>query len=95
MGSYVSLDSYEFQDVQHFVYLGTSITNNNMVSIDIKRSYVYICYFGLNSQMSSRALSRRTQLTLYKYLIIRTFADIKYDQIDMTKISYLIYHYKN
>ena len=58
--------------MKDFVYLGTSITNNNNVSDEIKRRLTLAnrCYFGLNRQLSSRALSRRTKLTLYKTLII-------------------------
>ena len=32
--------------------------------------YVFVCYYGLNRQLSSRHLSRSTKLILYKALII-------------------------
>lgn len=72
IGSHVSVDAYNFEAVNEFVYLGTSITNTNNVSSEIKRRITLAnrCYYGLNRQLSSRALSRRTKLSLYKTLIL-------------------------
>ena len=71
-GSNITVDSYTFEVVQEFVYLGTSININNNVSLEIQRRITLAnkCYYGLNRQLSSRALSRRTKLALYKTLII-------------------------
>lgn len=70
--THISVDNYAFEVVQNFVYLGSSITTNSNVSIDIKRSLALAnrYYLGLNRQLNSRTLFRRTKLTLYKTLII-------------------------
>ena len=72
LGQHVTVDNYTFEVVKDFVYLGTSINTNNNVSLEIKRRITLAnrCYFGLSRQLRSRALSRRTKLTLYKSLIM-------------------------
>ena len=61
-----------FESVKEFVYLGSAVTNNNDVSLEIKRRITLAnrCYFGLSKQLNSRALSRQTKITLYKTLIL-------------------------
>ncbi len=70
--THVTVDSYNFEVVKDFVYLGTSINTDNNVSLEIQRriSLANKCYFGLSRQLSSKVLSRRTKLTLYKALIM-------------------------
>ena len=72
IGTHVTVDSYNFEVVKDFVYLGTSINTDNNVSLEIQRriSLANKCYFGLSRQLSSKVLSRRTKLTLYKTLIM-------------------------
>ena len=72
LGQHVKFDSYNFEVVKDFVYLGASINNTNNISLEIQRRITLAnrCYFGLNRQLSSRALSRRTKLSLYKSLIL-------------------------
>ena len=68
MGSQIPAKSYNFDVVKEFIYLGTAISTNNDVSLVVKRRVTLAnrCYFGLNRQLSSRKLSRATNLTLYK-----------------------------
>ena len=68
----ITVNSYNFDVVKEFIYLGTAINTNNDVSLEIKRrvTLTYRCYFGLNRQLSTRDLSRATKLTLYKALIL-------------------------
>ena len=63
---------YKFGVVKDFIYLGTSINDQNDVSLEIKRRITLAnrCYYGLSKQFSSRAFSRRTKITLYKSLIL-------------------------
>ena len=72
MGSQITANSYNFDVVKVFTYVGTAINTNNDVILEIKRRVALAnrCYFGLNSQFSSRDLSRATKLTLYKALIL-------------------------
>ena len=54
------------------MYLGSAVNSKNNVSLEIKRRITLAnrCYYGLSRQLSSRALSRRTKVTLYKTLIL-------------------------
>ncbi|XP_054086050.1 putative uncharacterized transposon-derived protein F52C9.6 isoform X2 [Zeugodacus cucurbitae] len=72
LGSHVTVDSHNFEVVDNFVYLGTSINNTNNVSLEIQRRITLAnrCYFGLSRQLKSKVLSRRTKIKLYKSLII-------------------------
>ena len=71
MGSQSTTNSYNFEVVNEFIYLGTVINTNNDVSLEIKRRETLAnwCYFGLNRQFS-RDLSCATKLILYKALIL-------------------------
>ena len=70
MGSQITANSYNFDVVKEFIYLGTAITTNNDVSLEIKRRVTLAnrSYFGFNRQFSSIDLSRATTLPLYKAL---------------------------
>ena len=72
VGTHVIADNYTFEVVPEFIYLGTAVNSNNDISLEIKRRITLAnrCYYGLSKQLSSRALSRMTKLTLYKTLII-------------------------
>ena len=50
--SQIMANSYHFDVVMEFVYLGTAINTNNDVSLEIKRRVTLAnrCYFGLNRQ---------------------------------------------
>ena len=39
MGSQITANSYNFDVVKEFIYLGTAIKTNNDVSLEIKRSF--------------------------------------------------------
>ncbi|XP_054089770.1 LINE-1 retrotransposable element ORF2 protein isoform X1 [Zeugodacus cucurbitae] len=72
LGSHVTVDSHNFEVVDNFVYLGTSINNTKNVSLEIQRRITLAnrCYFGLSRQLNSKVLYRRTKIKLYKSLII-------------------------
>ena len=61
-----------FEVVKDFVYLGCSINTDNDISLEIRRSITLAnrCYFALRKQLSKIALSWRTQICLYKSLIL-------------------------
>ena len=67
IGFQIMANSYNFDDVKEFIYLGSAINTNNDVSLAIKRRVTLAnsCYFDLNRQLSSRDLSLVTKLALY------------------------------
>ena len=68
----VSVNNYTFEVMNNFVYLDTSVNITNTVSLAIQRRLTLAnrYSYGLNRQLSSKALSRRTKLMLYKTPII-------------------------
>ncbi|XP_043064095.1 uncharacterized protein LOC122320085 [Drosophila ficusphila] len=72
LDSQLTADSYSFESVKEFIYLGTAITSTNDVSLEIKRRVTLAnrCYFGLSRHFNSRALSRQAKISLYKTLIL-------------------------
>ena len=52
MGSQITANSYNFDVVKEFTYIGTAINTNNDVILEIKRRVALAngCYFGLNRQ---------------------------------------------
>ena len=72
MGSQITGNSYNFDVVKEFIYLGIAIDTNNDTRLEIKRRVTLANrnYFNLNRQLSSRDLSRTTKFTLYKPVIL-------------------------
>jgi len=72
IGQNVTMGSNNFEVVKDFVYLGSAVNSSNNTSAEIERRITLAnrCFFGLKRQLSSRALSRKTKVTLYKTLII-------------------------
>ena len=66
------LGGYAFEMVSEFNYLGSMVSNINDAGVEVRRRIVLanIAYFGLQSKMNSRLLSRNTKVLLYKTLII-------------------------
>ena len=59
LGISVEIDGYHFEVVKDFVYLGSSITTDNDLSLEIRRRITLAnrCYFGLRKQLSKKVLS--------------------------------------
>ena len=72
MAFQITTNSYNFDVVREFIYLGTAINTNSDVNLQIKRRVTLAnsCYFCHNRQLRSRDLSRVTKLTHYKALIL-------------------------
>ncbi|XP_049318579.1 LINE-1 retrotransposable element ORF2 protein isoform X1 [Bactrocera dorsalis] len=66
LGFHVTVDSHNFEVVDNFVYLGTSINTTNNVSLEIQRRITLAnrCYFGLSRQLKSKVLSTNKSQTL-------------------------------
>jgi hypothetical protein len=71
VGHSVVLGDKTFDVVKAFVYLGSLVTPNNDVSLEIQRRIQTAnrCFFGLRKQLQSRHLSRSTKNIIYKTLI--------------------------
>ena len=59
MGCQITANSYNFDVVKKYIFLGNPIKTNNDISLAIKGIVILAnrCYFGLNRQLSSRLLS--------------------------------------
>lgn len=68
---HITIHEYKFENVTQFKYLGTIITNDNSVTVDINSRIKMAnkCYYGLKKQLQSRFLSIKTKCRLYKTLI--------------------------
>ena len=71
VGQSVAFGDKTFEVVKEFVYLGSLVTPNNDVSLEIQRRIQTAnrCFFGLRKQLQSRHLSRPTKYIIYKTLI--------------------------
>ncbi|GAB0098773.1 hypothetical protein DMENIID0001_145710 [Sergentomyia squamirostris] len=67
-----SMGNYNFEVVDSFVYLGSTITANNNISTEVRARLLKAnrAYFGLSRAFRSRNLSIQTKLLLYRTLIL-------------------------
>ena len=63
---------YYSRYVKKFIYLGSAVTIENVVSLEIKRRITLVnpCYYGPNRQLNSSYFSRSTKLIICKTLIL-------------------------
>jgi hypothetical protein len=61
-----------FEKVSQFKYLGTIITNQNLIQEEIKRrlNSGNACYYSVQNLLSSRLLSKNVKIRLYKTIIL-------------------------
>jgi hypothetical protein len=60
------------QNVAQFKYLGTTVTNQNLVQEEIKRrlNSGNACYHSVQNLLSSRPLSKNIKIRIYKTIIL-------------------------
>jgi hypothetical protein len=68
---FLDINGYKFEKVTQFKYLGTSITYDNDISVEINNRKISAnrSYYGLKKQLKSHLLSTQTKIKLYKTLV--------------------------
>jgi hypothetical protein len=69
---YIKIANRWFENVSQFKYLGTTVTNQNLIQEEIKRrlNYGNACYHSVQSLLSSRLLSKNLKIRIYKTIIL-------------------------
>jgi hypothetical protein len=63
---------YMARNVSQFRYLGTTVTNQNLIQEEIKSrlNYGNACYHSVQNLLSSRLLSKNLKIRIYKTIIL-------------------------
>jgi hypothetical protein len=68
----IKIKNRSFGSVSHFKYLGTTVTDQNLIQEEIKRrlNSGNACYHSVQNLLSSRLLSKNVNLRIYKTIIL-------------------------
>jgi hypothetical protein len=68
----IKIANRSFGNVSRFKYLGTSVTNQNLIQGEIKRRFnsTNACYHSVQNLLSSRLLSKNLKIRIYKTIVL-------------------------
>jgi hypothetical protein len=68
----IKIANQSFENVSQFKYMGTTVTNQNLIQEEIKRrlNSSNACYHSVQNLLSSRLLSNNLKIRIYKTIIL-------------------------
>jgi hypothetical protein len=68
----IKIANRSFENVEHLKYFGTRVINQSVIHEEIKEEFSSgnICYHSVQSNLSSRLLSRGVKIRIYKTIIL-------------------------
>ena len=66
LGPNVNMGSHNIEVVRNFIYLGSEVTSDNNICVEVKRRTILAdrCLYSLNRLLRSKQLSRKTKVRL-------------------------------